>query len=125
MNRLVQNIRLADLPNDLFHNFPSNNTLEIHLATGFQNIVYDNMPQELKLEIYKWLDINCKDERKPDQTDDQFYYKTRKKALGPFKKQIWEMEKNAKTTTLSALKKQFEFLFAQLNLLNTSKWIKT
>ncbi|KKP67698.1 MAG: Aldolase [Candidatus Roizmanbacteria bacterium GW2011_GWA2_35_19] len=115
----------STLPNDLFHNFPSNNTLEIHLATGFQNIVYDNMPQELKLEIYKWLDINCKDERKPDQTDDQFYYKTRKKALGPFKKQIWEMEKNAKTTTLSALKKQFEFLFAQLNLLNTSKWIKT
>ena len=34
---------------------------------------------------------NAKDERKATDTDEQFFYKSRKKALGPFKRQLWEM----------------------------------
>jgi len=115
----------STLPNDLFHNFPTYNTLEIHLATGFQNIVYDHMDPKLKQEIYEWLKINCKDEQKEGQTEDQFLYKTRKKALGPFKNKIWTQEAKYKDDTLAALKKQFEYLFTQLNLFNTTKWIET
>jgi len=115
----------STLPNDLFHNFPTYNTLEIHLATGFQNIVYDHMDPKLKQEIYEWLKINCKDEQKEGQTKDQFLYKTRKKALGPFKNKIWTQEAKYKDDTLAALKKQFEYLFTQLNLFNTTKWIET
>lgn len=115
----------STLPNDLFHNFPTNNTLEIHLATGFQNIIYDHMDPKLKEEIYGWLKINCISERKEGETDDQFLYKTRKKALGPFKEKIWKMAEQYKKETLAALKTQFEYLFTQLNLFNTSKWIET
>ena len=115
----------STLPNDLFHNFPTYNTLEIHLATGFQNIVYDHMDPKLKQEIYEWLKINCKDEQKEGQTKDQFLYKTRKKALGPFKNKIWTQEAKYKDDTLAALKKQFKYLFTQLNLFNTTKWIET
>jgi len=115
----------STLPNDLFNNFPTYNTLEIHLATGFQNIVYDHMDPKLKQEIYEWLKINCKDEQKEGQTEDQFLYKTRKKALGPFKNKIWTQEAKYKDDTLAALKKQFEYLFTQLNLFNTTKWIET
>ncbi len=115
----------STLPNDLFHNFPTYNTLEIHLATGFQNIVYDHMDPKLKQEIYEWLKINCKDEQKEGQTEDQFLYKTRKKALGPFKNKIWTQEAKYKDETLAALKTQFEYLFTQLNLFNTTKWIET
>lgn len=115
----------STLPNDLFHNFPSYNTLEIHLATGFQNIVYDHMDPKLKQEIYEWLKVNCKDEQKEGQTEDQFLYKTRKKALGPFKNKIWTQEAKYKDETLAALKTQFEYLFTQLNLFNTTKWIET
>ena len=41
---------------------------------------------------------NAKDERKATDTDEQFFYKTRKKAIGPFKKQLWRLpaEKRAK-----------------------------
>ncbi|MCR4277081.1 MAG: class II fructose-bisphosphate aldolase [Candidatus Roizmanbacteria bacterium] len=115
----------STLPNDLFHNFPTYNTLEIHLATGFQNIVYDHMDPKLKQEIYEWLKVNCKDEQKEGQTEDQFLYKTRKKALGPFKNKIWTQEAKYKDETLAALKTQFEYLFTQLNLFNTTKWIET
>ncbi len=40
-------------------------------------------------EIYAWLDKNNANERKEGQTDEQFYYKTRKRALGEFKQKIW------------------------------------
>ena len=115
----------STLPNDLFHNFPSYNTLEIHLATGFQNIVYEHMDPKLKQEIFEWLKVNCASERKEGETDDQFLYKTRKKALGPFKNKIWTQEAKYKDETLAALKAQFEYLFTQLNLFNTSQWIET
>jgi fructose/tagatose bisphosphate aldolase len=115
----------STLPNDLFHNFPTYKTLEIHLATGFQNIVYEHMEPKLKQEIYEWLKINCKDEMKEGQTEDQNLYKTRKKALGPFKEKVWKMDKKYKDEALVALKTQFEYLFTQLNLFNTTKWIET
>lgn len=109
----------STLPNELFHNFPVYNTLEIHLATGFQNLVYDNLPSIIKEKIYQWLKENCADERKEGQTDDQFLYKTRKKALGPFKKELWSMTDVEKQPILFSLKKQFEFLFKKLNIINT------
>ncbi len=34
---------------------------------------------------------NAADERKTDQTDQQFVYTTRKKAIGPFKRQLWDL----------------------------------
>ena len=40
----------STLPDDAFHEFPVAGTAEIHLATGFQNIVYDDggLPDELR-----------------------------------------------------------------------------
>ena len=81
----------STLPDTAFHNFPKRETAEIHLATNFQNMLFDHMPAELRDEIYEWLDENAKDERKATDTDEQFFYKTRKKALGPFKRQLWDL----------------------------------
>lgn len=113
----------STLPNELFDQFPKNNALEIHLATGFQNIVYDNMPLKLKKEIYQWVKDNCKDEWKEGQTEDQFVYKTRKKALGPFKKKIWEMPDKEKKPVLKKLESQFLLLFKKLNVFGTKKFV--
>ena len=75
----------STLPDEAFHHFPANGTAEIHLATGFQNILYDEpgLPAELRAEMMAWCLANCADERKDGETDEQFLYKTRKKALGP------------------------------------------
>src|SRR5262249_33274819 len=81
----------STLPDNAFHNFPKRETAEIHLATNFQNMLFDHLPDSLRAEIYRWLDANAKDERKPTDSDEQFYYKTRKKALGPFKRQLWDL----------------------------------
>lgn len=116
----------STLPAELFDKFPKVNTLEIHLATEFQNMIFDNpkFPEELKKQIYNWLFENCKDERKPQDTDQQFIYKTRKKALGQFKKELWNLPKDVKENIATELQKKFEFLFDKLNAKNTKDIVK-
>ena len=73
--------------------FPRLETAEIHLATNFQSIVFDHpaLPAELRERMYDWLDANAQSERKAGDTPEQFYYKARKKAIGPFKKEVWSL----------------------------------
>lgn len=118
----------STLPQEAFHNFPLNRCAEIHLATQFQNIVYEQMPLSLKEKIYNWLNENCAEERKPEMTDDQFIYKTRKKALGPFKEEIHSLPREWKEKVSASLEKEFDFLFNELKIKDTrsivDKYIK-
>jgi fructose/tagatose bisphosphate aldolase len=111
----------STLPESAFNTFPRIETAEIHLATNFQNILYEHMPAELRDKIYRWLDANAKDERKPTDSDEQFYYKTRKKALGPFKRELWELPEDAKAVYAAAYDKTFGFLFEQLQVGGTAE----
>ena len=58
-------------------------------------------PQELHREIEAWCFGNAADERKPGQTDQQFVYTTRKKAIGPFKRQLWELRRRTRSSRRS------------------------
>ena len=104
----------STLPDELFHNFPKVETAEIHLATGFQNLLYDHpaFPRELLDAITGWCHANAADERGPDDTDEQFVYKTRKKALGPNKRALWELP--TKDQILADQSKKLRVLFEQL-----------
>jgi len=110
----------STLPDTAFHNFPRTETAEIHLATNFQNMLFDHLPAPLRQEIYDWLKTNAKDERKPADTDEQFFYKTRKKALGPFKQRLWDLPEDVKAAVAKAYDAKFEFLFTQLAVGNTA-----
>jgi hypothetical protein len=106
----------STLPDEAFHNFPRVETAEIHLATNFQNMLYDHLPAGLRQEVYDWLRLNARDERKPSDSEEQFFYKTRKKALGPFKERFWDLPDEAKATLARVYDKKFEFLFTQLGI---------
>jgi fructose/tagatose bisphosphate aldolase len=110
----------STLPDTAFNNFPRTETAEIHLATNFQTMLYDNISPAFRDEIYEWLRSNAKDERKASDTDEQFFYKTRKKALGPFKKRFWELPADVKTKLSKAYEEKFSFLFTQLAVTNTA-----
>jgi len=110
----------STLPESAFDNFPRIETAEIHLATNFQNILFEQMPAELRGRIYKWLDENAKEERKKGDSDEQFYYKSRKKALGPFKRDLWDLPEDVKAKFAAAYDKTFSFLFEQLRIGGTS-----
>jgi fructose/tagatose bisphosphate aldolase len=106
----------STLPDELFHRFPAAETAEIHLATGFQNVLYEHQafPAELHEQVRAWVFENAADERKPDQTDDQFVYTTRKKAIGPFKRELWDLE--TRDEILAAQRRKFSFLFTELGV---------
>jgi fructose/tagatose bisphosphate aldolase len=111
----------STLPEELFNKFPEVQTLEIHLATGFQNLFMDHpsFPDDLKQSIYRFLDKANADERKPNMSDAQFYYSTRKKAMGPFKAELWGMENDQQAALAQALQDKFSFFFDKLNVKGT------
>ena len=102
-----------------FTTFRARETAEIHLATNFQNMLFDGVPAELREEIYGWLRENAKDERKAGDSDEQFFYKTRKKALGPFKNVLWKLPAAVCTNLAAMYDAKFEFLFTQLGIAGT------
>lgn len=109
----------STLPDTAFNNFPKREVAEIHLATNFQNMAFDAVPAALRDEIYAWVRENAKDERKATDTDEQFIYKTRKKAIGPFKQQLWAF--SASSPELAAkYEAKFRFLFEQLAIGGTA-----
>jgi fructose/tagatose bisphosphate aldolase len=110
----------STLPAEAFHKFPEVETAEVHLATEFQNMIYESkhFPQDLKTRIYEWLKVNAASEKKEDETEEQFFYKTRKKALGPFKKEIMSLPKETRDAIAKEIEEKFDFLFKQLNAVN-------
>ncbi len=115
----------STLPDEAFHKFPANDTLEVHLATGFQNIIYesDSFPKELRNKIYEWLNREAAGEKKSGESEEQFLYKTRKKALGPFKKEIYNIGTAAREAIGRELEAKFDFLFKELKIADTKKMI--
>ncbi len=108
----------STLPPELFDRFPKLGACEIHLATEFQNMIYDHplFPAEFKREIYERLRVAAVDERKASDTDEQFFYKTRKKALGMFKRELWGLPQVVRDGIGRALEDKFTFLLTQLSV---------
>jgi len=112
----------STLPPDAFDAFPRVGACEIHLATDFQNMVYEHpqFPADLKAEMYAWVRANAQEEKKPKDTEEQFIYKARKKAIGPFKKRMWSIESAARQAIGKSLEDRFTFLMRQLKIDGTA-----
>lgn len=116
----------STLPPSAFGNFPRIETAEIHLATNFQSLVFDHpaLPAGLRQRAYAWLDQNAQAEKKADDTAEQFYYKARKRAIGPFKKECWSLPEAVRTAISADLEKTFTFLFGQLKVNGTAAVVR-
>jgi hypothetical protein len=120
----------STLPDELFHKFPEVGTAEIHLATGFQNALFDDpdFPADLKARVYQHLEKAHADENVGGISKEQFYYKTRKKSFGPFKHEMWELPPERKQRIMGRLEERFGFLYEQLKVVDTkalvAKWVK-
>jgi fructose/tagatose bisphosphate aldolase len=112
----------STLPPEAFDAFPRAGACEIHLATNFQNMVYEHgqFPADLKAEMYAWVREHATEERKPKDTEEQFLYKARKKAIGPFKQQMWTLKDEARRAIGQSLEEQFTFLMTKLKINDTA-----
>ena len=105
-----------------FNKFVQHEAIEVHLATNFTTMFFDNVPAEFKKEMYAWLDVNSAADRKPGMTDEQFYYKTRKNAVGPFKAKSYALPEAAKAKLVKAWEAQFDKLFNLLGVKDTKNY---
>ena len=112
----------STLPDEMFHRFPESGAVEVHLATGFQNLIYDHpdFPEAFKAHIYEHLKSACAKERKEGETDEQFFYKTRKKGFGgSLKREWWSLPAGVRQALGAALENKFAFLIQQLGVAQT------
>ena len=111
----------STLPAEFFGSFPEYDCAEIHLATEFQNMIYDHpaLPLPLKREVERWLFEKMADQKKKGETENQFLYKTRKQAIGAFKEQFWNLPPGTREPIGESLEKKFTFLFEKLRVART------
>lgn len=109
----------STLPPSAFNKFPEVGTVEIHLATNFQNMIYDRLPEEMVETAYDYVRENYQNQWKEGKTEDQFLYSNRKRAIGPFKQQWWDLDEARQQKIGAALQEEFEFLFEKLNVKGT------
>ena len=116
----------STLPDEAFHQFVTHDAVEVHLATGFQNMIYDHerFPPDLKQGIYAYLKSKHADEWKSGKTEEQFLYSTRKKGLGPFKAEMWGLPEDVRSAIRKSLEDKFGFLFDQLQVGDTQELVR-
>ena len=116
----------STLPADAFHKFVECQAAEVHLATEFQNLIYENpaFPLDFKEEIYKYLRKTFAHEKKSGDTDGQFIYNTRTRAFGPFKRKFWELPAEVRSKIGEDLERKFVFLFERLKVQRTAELVK-
>lgn len=116
----------STLPEDAFDMFPKTGTSEVHLATGFQNIIFDSLhlPAGFRDEIYSFLKSEYAKEWKEGQTEEQFIYSTRKKGFGPAKRKWWDLPADTRSAIMSELEDRFGLLFTKLRVTNTTEIVR-
>ncbi len=115
----------STLPLEFFDRFPENETVEIHLALGFTNLIFDHprLPQGIKDEIRTYVFAHHGVERKAGQTDAQFLYTTRKKAWAPLKARFWDLPADIQEAIGASLEEMFRQMFERLNVGSTHQLV--
>jgi hypothetical protein len=115
----------STLPMDYFGKFPESGTVEIHLALGFNNLIFDHpkLPQAIKDEIRAYCFTHHANERKPDQTEAQFIYTTRKKAWAGMKQRFWDLPADIQETLMGSLEGMFRDMFERMRVGGTSELV--
>ncbi len=113
----------STLPMAYFSRFPESETVEIHLALGFNNLIFDHpkLPQAVKDEIRAYVFTHHASERKPDQTEAQFVYTTRKKAWAGMKPRFWDLPGEIQEILMASLEEMFGEMFERMKVGGTGE----
>ena len=114
----------STLPEVAFGRFADANAVEVHLATAFQNQIFEHpaFPADLKDEIYAYLSANHADERKEGQTDAQFFY-GRASEPSVLKRQLWDLPVETRDRIASDLEASFSLLMQRLGVAGSAELV--
>jgi hypothetical protein len=106
----------STLPEEMFDRFPKAEAVEIHLATGFQNLVLESLRPEDQARVDTWVREHLAAERGAGDTEEQFLYKNRKRAAGPLKRWFWDLGEGERERIGAILEGRFADLFERLGV---------
>lgn len=123
----------STLPDEAFHHFRERGAIEVHLATGFQNVKYDSehfpaaLMDRVLASIRPEVDAALKKaaDAGKDLTEAQAIYKLRKKGFGPHKRDMWSLPLEIRTEIMAELAVKFGMLFAELGVADTRELVET
>jgi hypothetical protein len=113
----------STLPQEAFGKFVESEACEVHLATNFQNMLFDRLPKPILSAVYLYVNSKYTGDRKEGQTNEQFHYENRKRAIGPFKAAMWDLPEDQKQVITNAWEEQFAKLFGYLAIGGTRKYV--
>ncbi len=106
----------STLPEEMFDRFPAVGTVEIHLATGFQNLILESLRAEDRQRVDAWVRDHLASERVPGDTEEQFLYRNRKRAAGPLKRWFWDLGESERGRLGEILEERFTGVFERLGV---------
>lgn len=115
----------STLRGDQLSQMPANGAIEVHLALGFNNLIFDHpsLPQAMKDEIRDYTFKHHSHERAAGETDAQFVYNLRKKAWKIMKQRFWDLPENIQADVMASLQKMFSDMFTWMNIQNTRELV--
>lgn len=115
----------STVPDEMFAEFARHGALEVKLATQLQNIVLDALPEALRLEMRDWMLKTLENERRPGLSEAQFLHRARRRAIGPFKEQMWRLSELDRSHIRALLERRFTDLFQWLGVADTRGMVST
>lgn len=115
----------STLPREQLSKFPETGAVEIHLALGFNNLIFDHprLPQAVKDEIRAYVFAHHAHERAAGETDAQFVYNTRKKAWAGMKERFWNLPADVQEDIMASLEAMFRDMFVRMNVGQTGELV--
>lgn len=115
----------STLPRNQLAKFPASGAIEIHLALGFNNLIFDHpeLPAAIRQEIRDYTFANHANERAAGENDTQFFYNTRKKSWKAVKQKFWDMPAANERAIMASLQQMFTDMFTDMNVANTRELV--
>ncbi|AOO84036.1 class II fructose-bisphosphate aldolase [Bosea vaviloviae] len=116
----------STLPGHQLAKFPGTGAIEIHLALGFTNLIFDHpkLPKAIAGEIRDYIFAHHANERQQGENDLQFLYNTRKKAWKVMKARFWALPEPVGEEVMASLQGMFRNMFTWMNVGDTSQLVR-
>lgn len=104
-------------PDHQLHRFRAAGACELHLASGLQNLLLEHprFPPALLQRIDEWV---AQQHRASGQGGPP-PARLRKKAFGPFKRDLWAIEPDARDAIMRDMERKFATIFRELGVIDT------
>jgi len=116
----------STLPDAMFGEFPKNDCVEIHLATGFQQAIFNHprFPEELREKQARWVEEHRPPEWKAGATTAQNFEKAVKRTWGALKRDFDALPAETVDPIMGTLEEKYAAVMERLGIRGTKTLVE-